>query len=180
MKNIKKTIVTLVALAGILSSCTSQGHDDLFGSPEEVSSKYRTYYQILVYSYADSNGDGIGDFKGIADKLPYLDELGIGGLWLSPVNESSAYHSYDVTNYYGIKSLYEVDGYTFDDLIADAAEYDIDIIMDLVINHSGRNNMWFVSGLGAFKNGTDSKYKTWYNFSDTQSAQYSSGSNGAY
>ncbi len=170
--------IGLVALT-TLASCGTN-YNDLFDSPADVPAKYRTYYQLLVYSFADSNGDGIGDFKGISDKLSYLQELGINGLWLSPVNTSTSYHSYDVVDYYGIKSIYEVGGYTFQNLIDDAAELDIAIIMDLVINHSGRDHMWFVNGLGAFKNNVTSKYKTWYNFSMTQDTEHPSGTPGGY
>ena len=166
-------MVTLVVSCG--SSVSSI--DD---TPIEVPSKYRTYYELLVYSFADSNGDGIGDFKGIADKLPYLADLGINGLWLSPVQPASSYHGYDVWDYYGIRSTYEVGGYTFEDLIEDASGYDIDILMDLVLNHSGRDHNWFVTGLGAFINNVESKYKTWYNFSKTSDAKYSSGNPGGY
>ncbi|HOJ44868.1 MAG TPA: alpha-amylase family glycosyl hydrolase [Bacilli bacterium] len=170
--------IMLIALFSLASCATST--TDLYPSPQAVPTKYRTYYQLLVYSFADSNDDGIGDFKGIADKLEYLSDLGINGLWLSPINTSTSYHSYDVTDYYGIKSIYEVDGYTFEDLIDDAATYDIDIIMDLVINHSGRDHNWFISGLGAFKNNTGSKYKNWYNFSATRDTKHSSGNTGGY
>lgn len=177
--NLKHPVAIMLIALFSLASCTTST-TDLYPSPQAVPTKYRTYYQLLVYSFADSNGDGIGDFKGIADKLEYLSDLGINGLWLSPVNTSTSYHSYDVTDYYGIKSIYEVDGYTFEDLIDDAATYDIDIIMDLVINHSGRDHNWFVSGLGAFKNNTGSKYKNWYNFSTTRDTKHSSGNTGGY
>jgi len=171
----------LLALVTLAASCSSLPSSSITSEePIEVPAKYRTYYQILVYAYADSNGDGIGDFKGIADKLPYLSNLGINGLWLSPVQPASSYHGYDVINYYGIRSTYEVNGYTFENLISDAAALDIAIIMDLVINHSGRDHNWFVTGLGAFKNNVASKYKTWYNFSTTYSTKYSSGSSGGY
>ena len=169
---------TLIALMSLTSCNNSMGY--LYEKPEDVPAKYRTYYQILVYSFADSNGDGIGDFKGIADKLEYLSDLGVNGLWLSPVNSSTSYHSYDVTDYYGIKSIYEVGGYTFEDLIDEAKTYDIDIIMDLVINHTGRDHNWFINGLGAFKNNTGSKYKNWYNFSATRDTKHSSGNTGGY
>ena len=178
-KSFAKTLAAALSILSMLTSCTSSIPIS-YNEPLEIPSKYRTYYQILVYSFADSNDDGIGDFKGIADKLPYLQELGVNGLWLSPVNESTSYHSYDVTNYYGIKSVYEVGGYTFEDLIQDAKAVNIAIIMDLVINHSGRDHTWFVTGLGAFKNNVESKYKTWYNFSTTQDTEHPSGNTGGY
>ena len=166
-------VLTLVASCASSSSLDSSiPSSSSEAEPLVVNDKYRTYYQILVYAYADSNDDGIGDFKGIADKLPYLSELGIGGLWLSPVNQATSYHAYDVTDYYAIRSTYVVNGYTFENLIEDAAAYDIDIIMDLVLNHTGRNHMWFVTGGGAYRNNVESKYTTWYNFSKTQDAMH--------
>ncbi|MBR4822745.1 MAG: hypothetical protein IKZ71_06310, partial [Bacteroidales bacterium] len=56
-------------------------------------------YQLLVYTFADSDGDGIGDFKGITDKLDYLDALGVSAIWLSPVHPADSYHGYDVQDY---------------------------------------------------------------------------------
>ncbi len=181
MKPIWKSPLALAfAFIFALTSCGNPSHEDLFERPEDVSSKYRTYYQLLVYSYADSNGDGIGDFKGIADKLDYLEDLGVKGLWLSPVNKASSYHGYDVVDYYGIRSAYEVNDYTFEDLVADAALRDIDIIMDLVLNHTGSDHPWFLAGQNAFRNNGTSPYKNWYNFSATKTTQNASGSNGAY
>jgi glycosidase len=181
MKHVWKSPIALaLAFLFTLASCGSGSREDLFDHPEDVSAKYRTYYQLLVYSFADSNGDGIGDFKGIADKLDYLEDLGVKGLWLSPINKSPSYHSYDVVDYYGVKTVYEVDGYTFEDLIADAAARDIDIIMDLVLNHTGSEHAWFLEGQAAFRGNGSSKYKNWYNFSATKTNQHPSGSNGAY
>jgi glycosidase len=148
--------------------------------PYDESLKYRTYYQILVYSFADSNGDGRGDFKGIANKIPYLQALGIEGLYLSPIHPSSAYHGYDVTDYYGVKSIYEVDGYTFDHLISDLDEANIAVILDLVVNHSSRDHLWFYQAQDAYSRYEDNPYIDWYNFSRTQSAKYAWGSNNVF
>ena len=133
----------------------------LFGCKKEVvdeevdpDSRYRTYYQLLVYSFADGNGDGIGDFKGIIDKLDYLENLGIQGLWLSPINKASSYHAYDVNNYYAINGRYivEVDGVTYDfpKLIEECHKRDIHVILDLVLNHTSSNNKWY------------SEHRNWY------------------
>jgi len=145
-----------------------------------ISPKYRTYYQILIYSFADSNGDGIGDFKGIADKFDYLKSLGVNGIWLSPAHPASSYHGYNVIDYYYINPNYEVSGYTFDDFLADAEASDIAIVMDLVLNHTSTEYSWFLAGLNAFKNNTESKYKTYYTFSMTQTTQCPNSQNGVY
>ncbi len=82
------------------------------------------YYEILVRSFYDTDGDGIGDLKGVTEKLDYLQELGVGGLWLMPITESPSYHGYDVTDYYRIDPDYG----TMEDLrelIAEAHKRDI-------------------------------------------------------
>ncbi|MFM9028404.1 MAG: alpha-amylase family glycosyl hydrolase, partial [Bacteroidota bacterium] len=63
-------------------------------------------YEIFMRSFADSDGDGIGDINGIISKLDYLDELGIEGLWLTPFNKATSYHKYDVEDYYMIDPEY--------------------------------------------------------------------------
>lgn len=95
------------------SSDTSSSSEDINHNSNKLA---KNYYQLLVYSFADSNGDGIGDFKGIVDHLDYFEDLGIEALWLSPVNKCVSYHAYDVTDYYAINSQYEysANGVTYD------------------------------------------------------------------
>ena len=69
----------------------------------------RVFYEIFVRSFADSNGDGVGDLKGVTAKLDYLAELGIEGLWLTPIFYSPSYHKYDVTDYYRINRGFGTD-----------------------------------------------------------------------
>lgn len=86
------------------------------------------YYEIFVRSFYDSNGDGIGDLNGITQKLAYLKELGVGGIWLMPITDSPSYHGYDVTDYYTVNSDYG----TVEDLkvmVAKAHEMGIKVIM---------------------------------------------------
>ena len=109
------------------------------------ASLYRNSYQLLVYAFNDSNGDGIGDFKGIANKLDYLKDLGIETLWLSPIHNADSYHSYDVTDYYSQRSAYIVNGYDIEDLCSDAHAKGINIILDLVLNHTSSNCNWYSS-----------------------------------
>ena len=103
---------------------------------------YRTYYEVFVYSFCDSNGDGIGDLKGLQSKLDYLQELGITGLWLMPVHPSTTYHKYNVSDYYAIDPAY---GTLEDmkDLLADCQKRNIRVILDLVVNHTGFDHPWF-------------------------------------
>ena len=127
-----------------------------------------TTYQLLIYSFADSDGDGIGDFKGIQNKLDYLDGLGVTGLWLSPAHPSDSYHAYDVTDYYAVNPLYGTEQ-DFKNLIDAAHAKGIKIYMDYVLNHSGKGNAWFQEALA----NPSSKYRDYYFFSSNPQADYS-------
>ncbi len=115
--------------------------------PEDNS---RVFYEIFVSSFSDSNGDGIGDIRGIIDRMDYLNDgdpasgvsLGVEGLWLTPVFLSPSYHKYDVTDYYTIDPDF---GTTEDlkELIALCHERGVRIILDLPVNHTGREHRWF-------------------------------------
>ena len=128
-----------------------------------------TTYQLLIYSFADSDGDGVGDFKGIQSKLDYLDGLGVTALWLSPAHPSDSYHAYDVTDYYAVNPLYGTEQ-DFKDLIDAAHAKGIKIYMDYVLNHSGKGNAWFQQALAD----PSSKYRDYYFFSTNPSKDYSS------
>ncbi|HZJ89795.1 MAG TPA: alpha-glucosidase [Bacilli bacterium] len=103
----------------------------------------RVFYQIYPRSFYDTNGDGVGDIQGIIKKLPYLKELGIGALWLSPLYASPNYDfGYDISDYYNIGKEYGTLK-DFDALIKAANKFDIKIVMDLVINHTSFKHQWF-------------------------------------
>ena len=108
----------------------------------DLDNRHRTWYQLLVYSFADGNGDGVGDFKGIVNHLDYLEKLGIRGLWLSPIHPAKSYHGYDVRDYKAVRSEYEVDGYTFDKLLQECHKRDIKVILDMVLNHTSDDHPW--------------------------------------
>ena len=117
------------------------------------------YYEIFVRSFYDTNGDGIGDLNGVTVKLDYLQQLGIGGIWLMPINASPSYHGYDTTDYYSINPEYG----TLEDLkilIDEAHKRDIKVIMDLVVNHSSSEHPWFKEAAS----NPDSPYRSWYSF----------------
>ena len=128
-----------------------------------------TTYQLLIYSFADSDGDGVGDFKGIQNKLDYLDGLGATALWLSPAHPSDSYHAYDVTDYYDVNPLYGT-VQDFKNLIDAAHARGIKIYMDYVLNHSGKGNSWFTQALAD----PSSPYRDYYFFSTNPSKDYSS------
>lgn len=111
-------------------------------SPEATYDTLGVTYQIFIPSFADSNSDGIGDLEGIIDKLPYLKELGIGAIWLSPIHPSPSYHKYDVTDYYNVDSDFG-DIKNFKRLIHQAHNLGLRVIMDLVINHCSVAHPWF-------------------------------------
>ncbi len=118
-------------------------------------------YQLNVYSFADSDGDGWGDFQGIIDHLDYLDAIGATALWLSPVNDSQSYHAYDIKDYYTINPKYGTEA-KLQELIQKAAEKNIDIYIDYVLNHSGDQCAWFKEA----KANKNSKYRSYYVFAD--------------
>lgn len=107
-----------------------------------IDDNNRMYYEVFVYAFDDSDGDGIGDIKGLTEKLDYIKDLGCNGIWLMPVNSSTTYHKYDVTDYYAIDKEYG----TLDDFktfIKECDDRGIKIIMDMVLNHSSSEHPWF-------------------------------------
>ena len=133
------------------SGSSSETSHDL---PPVSSANYLNFYQLLVYSFADGNGDGMGDFKGIIDHLDYLTNLGINALWLSPVQPSDSYHAYDCTDYYSINSAYEVTvggtKYDFAKLLHECHAKGVKVVMDMVFNHTSPNHVWY------------SQHRDWY------------------
>ncbi|EKC64305.1 Glycosidase, partial [human gut metagenome] len=71
-----------------------------------IDDNYRNYYQVFVYSFCDSNGDGIGDLAGVTSRLDYIQDMGFNGIWLSPIMPSDSYHKYSVKDYYAIDEQY--------------------------------------------------------------------------
>ena len=129
-----------------------------------------TTYQLLVYTFADSDGDGVGDFKGIQNKLDYLDALGATALWLSPAQAASSYHGYDVTDYSKVNPKFGTEQ-DFQNLIDAAHAKGIKIYMDYVLNHSGIDNVWFRSALAD----PSGPYWSYYVFSDNPDSDISAG-----
>lgn len=120
------------------------------------------FYEIFVRSFADSNGDGIGDFKGIEENLGYLEELGVGAIWLMPIMETTTYHGYDVTDYYVTNPDYGTME-EFDSLVKACYEKEIKVIIDLIANHTSSENPWFKEAL----QDENSKYRDYYSITDT-------------
>lgn len=128
-----------------------------------------TFYEIFVRSFYDSDGDGIGDFQGIIEKLDYLndgdpettDDLGITGIWLMPTMPSPSYHGYDVTDYYGIEPDYGTMD-DFQEFLDEAHARGIRVIIDYVMNHTSTQHPWFNQSLN-----DENGFRDWYVWSET-------------
>ena len=107
-KAMKTKLVTLLFVPVLLlTSCGSKDYVKVEARDiQYLDDHYRNYYQIFPISYADSNGDGNGDLKGIVDKFDYIKGLNVTGLWLTPVHPSPTYHKYDVKDYKAIDSTF--------------------------------------------------------------------------
>ncbi len=130
-------------------------------------------YQIMVSSFADSDGDGFGDIYGVTQKLPYLKKLGVKALWLTPIQLSDSYHGYDITDYEKVDPKFgsktspagqqagDVTSETaladYKELISEAHKNGMKIVMDLVLNHTSTSNRWFVASANL-----DDAYRGYY------------------
>lgn len=126
---------------------------------EPVSWDSKVTYEIFIQSFADSNGDGIGDFNGATSKLDYLQDLGIEAVWLMPIMESPSYHKYDVTNYKSVHPDYGTEE-EFKTFVTEAHKRGIYIIIDFIINHTSNKHPWFLES----RKGIDNPYRDYYNW----------------
>ena len=124
--------------------------------------KEAVFYQIYPRSFRDADGDGIGDIRGMIEKLDYLKDLGINALWLSPIYDSPQDdNGYDIRDYRKIDPMFGTME-DFDELLAGIHERGMHLIMDLVVNHTSDEHEWFQKGL----NDPQSKYRNYYFFRD--------------
>lgn len=132
-----------------------------FVSKGEITKKWwkeAVFYQIYPRSFYDTNGDGIGDLRGILEKLDYLQDLGIHALWLSPIYDSpNDDNGYDIRDYRKIMKEFGTME-DFDELLSEVHKRDMRLIMDLVVNHTSDEHEWFVNAL----NDPNSKYRDYY------------------
>lgn len=124
--------------------------------------KERVFYQIYPRSFQDSNGDGIGDLRGIISRLDYLKSLGVGAVWLCPVYDSpNADMGYDIRDYEKIMAEFGTME-DFDELLREMHSRDIKLVMDLVVNHSSDEHRWFVESRSSREN----PYRDYYIWRD--------------
>ena len=130
-----------------------------------------TVYQVYPRSFKDSNGDGIGDLKGIISKLDYLQNLGIGAIWLSPVYRSpNDDNGYDISDYQNIMREFGTMA-DMDELINEAKKRNIRIVMDLVVNHTSDEHKWFIES----KKSKDNPYRDYYIWRDPKDGSVPNG-----
>lgn len=195
MKSIKMFISAV--LAAVMFSACAAGNGSSFDTadvaePEPqliqyqydhelniIDDNYRNYYEVFLYSYCDSNGDGIGDINGLISKLDYINDMGFNGIWLMPVMQSTTYHKYDVIDYYTVDKEYGTNE-DFINLADECHKRGIKLIIDMVINHTSVQNEWFKSACQSLKHEScgqeqciykdlcpqHNPYCSYYNFTD--------------
>lgn len=164
-----KTDVQTTTENKISDEVADNGENEL---PVHVSDdKYRNFYHIWVCAFEDSNGDETGDLQGIINRLDYINDgdpttdtdLGLDGIWLSPIMPSDSYHKYDVDDYMNIDPEFG-DLETFDKLIEECNKRGIAVILDLVLNHCGTGHEFWLKALNEAKEGNLDGYADYYRF----------------
>lgn len=143
---------------------------NLDAAADATDDNYRVFYQVFVGSFSDSDGDGIGDLRGLIDRFDYLNDgnvnsgesLGVQGIWLSPIFVSPTYHKYDAADYYRIDPKFG-DEDDLKELAALCKNRNVKLILDLAINHTSSQNEWFTKFRAARQAGaTDDEYYDFY------------------
>ncbi len=180
MKKLLAICLSALFLLGVCACAKTPGTTKYDGNEISVAEQsftdYKTddnnrvFYEIFVGSFSDADGDGTGDLKGILNRLDYLNDgdpasgrsLGVEGLWLTPIFKSPSYHKYDVTDYYQVDPAFGTEE-DLKNLLDACHERNVKVILDLVLNHTGRNNEWFKAFCNAHKNGdADDPYYDFY------------------
>ncbi|SEL49009.1 Glycosidase [Butyrivibrio sp. ob235] len=179
MKKYSKRLkyISLVSTLCLMASTSACGNKK---ESTTIDDNYRTTYEIFVYSFCDSDGDGIGDLKGVINKLDYIndgddstaEDLGCNQIWLMPVCPSPTYHKYDVTDYCDIDPEYGTIN-DYKQLIEESHKRGIRVINDMVMNHTSSQHPWFKEACDYLKNlpegaepdSAECPYFDYYNFS---------------
>ena len=176
MTNLMIILVLTLALLLGLAACTAQKQpaesqkEVHVPMADSISDNYRTYYQIFVGSFSDFNNDGIGDLRGVINRFDYLNDgdvtsgksLGIQGIWLSPIFTSPSYHKYDAKDYYQVDWRFGSEE-DLKELIALCKERNVQLILDLALNHTSKEHEWFLQFKQARIDGdTENPYYNYY------------------
>ena len=169
------------ALSLLFAACSSENDVPAYPGPDpegtdvvDLVSQYEArpfdgekradvFYEIFVRSFADSDGDGIGDLNGVTAKLDYLDDLGVAGIWLLPIYKSGSEHGYDVIDYKDVQPEYGTLA-DLENLVAEAHKRHIRVILDFVPNHTSHYCPWFIEACKSENN----SYRSFYHFSKTE------------
>ncbi|MDO5293508.1 MAG: alpha-amylase family glycosyl hydrolase [bacterium] len=190
MNKVKKAVSGFLCMCLTMTMFSCSPKDSSTDATQKISYKYnhelnmlddnyRNFYEVFLYSYCDSDGDGIGDINGLISKLDYINDgddktdtgLGFTGIWLMPIMPSPSYHKYDVMEYCSIDKSYG----TIDDfkrLVEECHKRGIKLIIDLAVNHTSSEHPWFKQAVSYLKsiekeeelNASDCKYVEYYNF----------------
>lgn len=147
----------------VTQAANAAASDYVVAQPDQWDGKTRgeMIYEVLVYAFADSNGDGVGDFNGITQKMDYIASLGAGAIWLSPIHPADSYHGYDVRDYTDVNPQFGTMA-DFENMVKAAHAKNIKIYLDYVVNHTGKGHSWYTDALAK---GEQSEYWNWYNLS---------------
>ena len=172
MKRIIYIFLAISLIFATLLSTASCGdkEEELPPMKDPIDDNYRSFYQIFVGSFSDSNGDGFGDLRGIINRIDYLNDgninsgesLGVQGIWLSPIFSSPSYHKYDAQDYYKIDWRFGDEG-DLTELAELCHRRNVKLILDLAINHTSSKHLWFTEFTKARMAGdTENKYYDYY------------------
>ena len=162
-----KKYITLIFIFVVLFSCKKQQETKVINNNTESNAntpdnrkwwKESIVYQIYPRSFKDTDGDGVGDLKGIIEELDYLKNLGITAVWLNPIYESPNHdNGYDVSDYRSIMPQFGTME-DFDNMLEGMHQRGIKLIMDIVVNHSSDEHEWFKQS----KSSRDNPYRDYY------------------
>ncbi len=171
------TRFAVLLLAGLANACSSGTlSTDVASPPPDVAVWWRhgVCYEVFVRSFADGDGDGVGDLRGLISRLDYINDgnpastasLGANCIWLMPIATAVSYHGYDVTDYYHVDRRYGTDE-DFRSLIQEAHRRGVHVIVDFVVNHSSSEHPYFQAAL----HDPASQYRSWYRWSSVNPNQ---------
>ena len=170
-----KKYISLLLVCLLLAGCAAapeatEAPTEPVAVVDSVSDNYRTYYQVFVGSFSDGNNDGIGDLRGVINRMDYLNDgdimtgtdLGVQGIWLSPIFSSPSYHKYDAKDYYQVDWRFGTED-ALKELIDLCQARNVQLILDLVINHTSSEHPWFQAFKKARAEGdTENPYYDYY------------------